>query len=62
MWNSTIHFNPDYNDNRYNSDLGIYKKGCGLENLLLTYGHDEYLYRVLKQNEHHTNHKHNDHL
>ena len=30
---------------------GIYKEGCGLDNLYLSYGHDEYLYQVLKQNK-----------
>ena len=34
--------------------LGIYTLGCGIDNLLLSYGHDEYLYQVLIQN---TNHK-----
>ena len=40
---------PDY----MNSDLGIYQKGCGLENLIISFGHDEYLYQVLKQNKNH---------
>ncbi|VDM34547.1 unnamed protein product, partial [Toxocara canis] len=26
----------------------MYKEGCGLDNLLMTWGHDEYLYQVLK--------------
>ena len=34
---------PDY----MNSELGIYQKGCGLENLTISFGHDEYLYQVL---------------
>ena len=34
--------------------LGIYTHGCGIDNLLLSYGHDEYLYQVLIRN---TNHK-----
>ena len=33
------------------TELGIYKKGCGMNNLLLAYGHDEYLYRVLVHNK-----------
>ena len=40
---------PDY----MNTELGIYQKGCGLENLTITFGHDEYLYQVLKQNNNH---------
>ena len=40
--------NPDMHDPRYNTELGIYKRGCGLDNLHLAWGHDEYLYQVLK--------------
>lgn len=40
--------NPDIEDTRYNTQLGMYSKGCGLENLLMTWGHDEYMYQVLK--------------
>ena len=31
---------------RYNSKLGIYKEGCGIENVMMSWGHDEYLYHV----------------
>lgn len=31
--------------------LGIYEKECGLDKLYITFGHDEYLYRVLKLNK-----------
>jgi len=44
--------NPDLKDPRYNTRLGMYKEGCGLDNVLMSWGHDEYLYRVLKANEH----------
>ena len=30
------------------SELGIYSKNCGLAMLKFAFGHDEYLYRVLK--------------
>ena len=33
------------------SELGIYEKNCGLNNLSISFGHDEYLYQVLKQNK-----------
>ena len=26
--------------------MGIYKEKCGIENLMLSYGHDEYLYNT----------------
>nr|XP_026494490.1 inositol oxygenase-like [Vanessa tameamea] len=42
--------NPDtYNDD-YNTLYGIYQPKCGIENLMMSWGHDEYLYRVLKHN------------
>ncbi len=40
--------NPDANDERYNSKFGIYEPGCGLHNVHLSWGHDEYLYQVMK--------------
>ena len=33
------------------SKIGIYENNCGLDNLFLSFGHDEYLYQVLKQNK-----------
>lgn len=29
---------------------GMYEAECGIENLLMSWGHDEYLYRVLVHN------------
>lgn len=40
--------NPDYNDPAIMTENGIYEAGCGLDNVLLSWGHDEYLYEVLK--------------
>lgn len=40
--------NPDQKDARYTSKLGIYEEGCGLDKLMMTWGHDEYMYQVLK--------------
>jgi inositol oxygenase len=40
--------NPDYNDKRYNTKYGIYEPNCGLENVLMSWGHDEYLYHIMK--------------
>lgn len=31
-------------------EAGIYEKGCGLDNVIISFGHDEYLYQVLKGN------------
>lgn len=43
--------NPDLRDERYNTKLGMYKERCGLRNVLMSWGHDEYLYRVLVENK-----------
>jgi len=40
--------NPDMADPRYNTELGMYQANCGLDNCLTAWGHDEYLYQVLK--------------
>lgn len=40
--------NPDAGDPRLSSRLGIYAEGCGLENVHFSWGHDEYLYHVLR--------------
>lgn len=39
--------NPDINNPRLNTRYGIYKRGCGITLLNMSYGHDEYLYTVL---------------
>lgn len=47
-------YNPDMKNSKYNTKLGMYKEGCGLDNLMCSWGHDEYLYRILShpKNEH----------
>lgn len=40
--------NPDLKDPRYNSKYGMYKPNCGLDNVLFSWGHDEYMARVLQ--------------
>jgi inositol oxygenase len=44
---------PEFNHlNKYSdsTELGIYKPGCGLDAVKCSWGHDEYLYQVLKYN------------
>lgn len=43
--------NPDMRNHDYNTELGIYKPNCGLDNVLCSWGHDEYLYQVLRYNK-----------
>ena len=40
--------NPDSGDDRYSTQLGVYEPNCGLRNVHLSWGHDEYIYHVLK--------------
>ncbi len=47
-----IKLNPDFDNSNYNTKFGIYKANCGLDELILSYGHDEYLYNILKKNNH----------
>jgi inositol oxygenase len=40
--------NPDSTHPVYATELGIYERNCGLQNVHLSWGHDEYLYHVIK--------------
>lgn len=43
--------NPDNQHPLYNKHYGIYQPNCGLDNVLFSFGHDEYLYQVLVYNK-----------
>ena len=53
-WSEAIVFpelleeNPDRQAPDYQTACGMYQPGCGLDNVLLTWGHDEYLYHVVR--------------
>jgi inositol oxygenase len=40
--------NPDVKVPAYQTATGVYADGCGLDNVHLSWGHDEYLYHVVK--------------
>jgi inositol oxygenase len=40
--------NPDFSDARYNTTYGVYSENCGLRNVDMSWGHDEYLYHIVK--------------
>jgi len=42
--------NADFSHPIYSTKYGMYNKNCGLDNLLFSFGHDEYMYQVLKHN------------
>jgi inositol oxygenase len=40
--------NPDSRNKDYNTKYGIYTHGCGLRNVDMSWGHDEYVYQMMK--------------
>ena len=40
--------NPDFNHPVYSTTNGVYEPGCGLRNVTMSWGHDEYVYQMLK--------------
>ena len=40
--------NPDSSNPKYQNKFGVYKENCGLENVKMSWGHDEYLYQIVK--------------
>lgn len=42
--------NPDFLEPSYNTKFGIYSEKCGLDNVMLSWGHDEYMYHIAKIN------------
>jgi len=40
--------NPDTHDERFNTKYGVYSHKCGLDNIHMSWGHDEYLYHITK--------------
>ncbi|KAI5422760.1 inositol oxygenase 1 isoform X1 [Lathyrus oleraceus] len=43
--------NADYNNSAYNTKYGIYSEKCGLNNVMMSWGHDDYMYLVAKENK-----------
>jgi inositol oxygenase len=40
--------NPDSRNPLYQTECGVYEEGCGLDKVHFSWGHDEYLYHVVK--------------
>jgi inositol oxygenase len=40
--------NPDSRNPRFQTATGVYEQGCGLDRVMLSWGHDEYIYNVCK--------------
>jgi len=43
-------FNVDSSNEKYNTPYGIYQPNCGLDDLLMSWGHDEYMFMVCQHN------------
>jgi inositol oxygenase len=41
--------NPDSRVPAYQTPCGVYEEGCGLDKVHLSWGHDEYLYQVVRE-------------
>lgn len=48
IYPDTFAGNPDSYDPVYSTEYGVYQPNCGLENVMLSWGHDEYLYHIFK--------------
>ncbi|MCJ1444169.1 MAG: hypothetical protein MMC23_004670 [Stictis urceolatum] len=48
IYPDTFQNNLDSKDPIYSTKNGIYTPGCGMDNIMLSWGHDEYLYHVVK--------------
>lgn len=48
VYSKFFELNPDSRDERYNTKYGIYQPNCGLRNVAMSWGHDEYLYQLTK--------------
>ncbi|SDK67008.1 inositol oxygenase [Pedobacter sp. ok626] len=40
--------NPDFQNKLYQDKLGVYSENCGLDNIHMSWGHDEYVYHMMK--------------
>lgn len=41
--------NPDAHNEKYNTKFGVYTENCGLRNVHMSWGHDEYVYHLMKK-------------
>ena len=40
--------NPDISNKEYTTTLGVYEQNCGLDKVHMSWGHDEYVYHMMK--------------
>ncbi|KIR96128.1 inositol oxygenase [Cryptococcus deuterogattii 2001/935-1] len=49
VYSDTFGANPDVSHPVYSTKYGMYKPNCGLDNVMISWGHDEYLYMICKE-------------
>jgi inositol oxygenase len=48
VYSEFFEFNADNSNERYTTKYGVYGANCGLNNVHLSWGHDEYIYQMMK--------------
>lgn len=48
IFSESFRQNPDFLEPSYNTKFGIYSENCGLDKVMLSWGHDEYMYHIAK--------------
>jgi inositol oxygenase len=43
-----FNLNPDSKNKQYQTSLGVYEPNCGLRKVDMSWGHDEYVYQIMK--------------
>ena len=49
IYSDTFKDNPDSSHEIYGTKYGVYSPNCGMDNVMLSWGHDEYLYHIVKE-------------
>lgn len=48
VYSEFFKYNPDSQNETFNTKYGIYEPNCGLDQVQLSWGHDEYIYQMMK--------------
>jgi inositol oxygenase len=48
VYSEYFDLNPDSTNPLYNTKYGVYEPNCGLDKVKMSWGHDEYIYQIMK--------------
>jgi inositol oxygenase len=48
VYSEYFDLNPDSKNPLYTTKYGVYEPNCGLDNVKMSWGHDEYIYQIMK--------------